>query len=145
MLLMLEDDCERLARFAATLRAIDPELPLRTWRDAHAMIREISPPLKSAKLISLDHDLEPEPGAPDPGDGLAVAKFLVSQPVICPVIVHSSNSERSRWMAGEFDLAGWVHRRVPPLGDDWIEPDWRSVVEELLNAPRLSPPSNHTR
>jgi len=145
MLLMLEDDCERLARFAATLWAIDPELRLQSWRDAHVMISDVGPLLKSAKLISLDHDLEPAPGAADPGDGLAVAKFLVSQPIVCPVIVHSSNSERSRWMAGEFDLAGWFHRRVPPLGDNWIESDWRAVVEELLNPPRLSPQSKRTR
>jgi hypothetical protein len=141
MLLMLEDDSERLARFAATLRAIDPELPLQSWRDSHVMIREVGPLLKSAKLISLDHDLEPEPGAADPGDGLAVAKFLVSQPVICPVIVHSSNSERSRWMAGEFDLAGWPHCRVAPFGDDWIETDWRAIVIELLDTPRRRPRS----
>ena len=56
-------------RFAAVLQAIDAALPLRVWRDAHAMIREAGPLLPSAALISLDHDLEPEPGASDPGDG----------------------------------------------------------------------------
>jgi hypothetical protein len=135
---MLEDNDERLERFAATLRAIDADLPLRAWRDAHAMIREVGPLLQSSRLISLDHDLETETGAPDPGDGLAVAKFLVSQPIVRPVIVHSSNSERSRWMAGEFDLAGWNHWRVAPLGEDWIESDWRAVVQQLLNSPRLA-------
>jgi hypothetical protein len=136
MLLMLEDDAERLERFAFTLRSIDPQMTLRAWRDAHVMIREIGPYLPSAKLISLDHDLEPEPGAPDPSDGVEVARFLVSQPIVRPVIVHSSNTERSRWMLGEFDLAGWDHWRVPPLGDDWIEVDWRGVVEEILAASR---------
>jgi hypothetical protein len=43
MLLLLEDNAERLERFAATLREIDPELQLRSWPDAHAMIREIGP------------------------------------------------------------------------------------------------------
>ena len=38
-----------------------PELPLRAWRDAHAMIHEAGPLLPSAALISLDHDREPEP------------------------------------------------------------------------------------
>jgi hypothetical protein len=133
MLLMLEDNAERLERFAATLRAIDADLPLQVWRDAHVMIREVEPLLPSATLISLDHDLEPEPGASDPGDGLAVVKFLVSQPIVRPVIIHSSNSERSTWMAGEFDLAGWRHWRVPPLGDDWIESDWPLVVQSLLD------------
>ena len=138
MLLMLVDDAERLERFTAVLRAIDPDLPLRAWRDAHRMIREVGPLLQSTTMISLDHDLESEPGAPDPGDGLEVVRFLVSQPVVCPVIVHSSNSERSRWMAGEFDLAGWSHWRVAPLGEDWIESDWRTVVRQILNARRLA-------
>jgi NAD+-processing family protein with receiver domain len=134
VLLMLEDNAERLERFAAALRAIDPALPLRAWRDAHAMIREAGPLLGSAQLVSLDHDLEPEPGEPDLGDGYLVAKWLVSQPIPRPVIVHSSNSERSAWMAGEFDLAGWRHWRVAPLGDDWIEADWSQVVRRLLHS-----------
>ncbi|HEY7325998.1 MAG TPA: cyclic-phosphate processing receiver domain-containing protein [Gemmataceae bacterium] len=132
MLLMLEDNKERLERFAAVLQGIDPSLPIRVWRDAHAMIREAGPLLESALLISLDHDLEEEPGASDPGDGYMVVKWLVSQQVVRPVILHSSNVERSSWMAGEFDLAGWRHWRVAPLGDDWIEADWRRIVRRLL-------------
>ncbi len=138
MLLMLEDNAERLERFAAVLRAIDPALPLRAWRDARVMIREAGPLLGAARLISLDHDLESEPGEPDLGDGYLVAKWLVSQPTVRPVIVHSSNSERSAWMAGEFELAGWRHWRVAPLGDDWIEADWRVVVEHVLARTRGS-------
>jgi hypothetical protein len=132
VLLLLEDNADRLARFAAVLQIIAPELPLRAWRDAHAMIREAGPLLSSTRLISLDHDLEPEPGEPDPGDGYIVAKWLVSQPIVRPVIVHSSNSERSAWMAGEFELARWRHWRVAPLGEDWIESDWSQVVAHLL-------------
>ncbi len=132
MLLLLEDDAERLERFAAVLRALAPDLPVRVWRDAHAMIREAGPLLPTAALISLDHDLVPEPGGPDPGDGYMVARWLTAQPVVRPVIVHSSNGERSSWMAGEFDLAGWRHWRVAPLGDDWVESDWRRVVRRLL-------------
>lgn len=130
MLLMLEDDAERLGRFAAILRAIDPRVSLRVWRDAHAMIREAGPLLPAAALVSLDHDLEPE--AADPGDGYMVAQWLVSQPVVRPVVVHTSNGERASWMAGAFDLGGWRHWRVVPFGDDWIEADWRRVVRRLL-------------
>jgi hypothetical protein len=138
VLLLLEDNAERLERFAAVLQAIDPALPIRAWRDAHVMIREAGPLLPYSVLLSLDHDLEPEWGEPDPGDGYLVAKWLVSQPIIRPVIVHSSNSERSAWMAGEFELAGWRHWRVAPLGDDWVESDWRQVVERLLGNARRS-------
>jgi hypothetical protein len=134
VLLILEDNGERLQRFAAVVQAIEPSLPVRVWRDAYAMIREAGPLLPSAALISLDHDLEPEPGASDPGDGYMVVKWLVSQSIVCPVIVHSSNAERSSWMAGEFDLAGWPHWRVAPLGDDWVESDWRLVVRRLLRS-----------
>lgn len=139
-LLMLEDDAERVARFAAVLRGLDPTLPLRVWRDAHAMIREAGPLLASAVLISLDHDLTAEPGDPDPGDGYMVAQWLTAQPVVRPVIVHSSNGERSTWMAGAFDLAGWRHWRVAPIGDDWIEADWRRVLRRLLAKARRADP-----
>jgi hypothetical protein len=132
MLLMLEDNVERIARFMASTRLIAPDLTLHVWRDANTMIREAGAYLASAKLISLDHDLEEEPGAPDPGDGLMVAKWLVTQPLVRPVIIHSSNSERSRWMEGEFELAGWRQWRAVPFGDDWIEYHWSQVVREVL-------------
>ena len=136
MLLMLEDNDERVQRFTEALHALDPALPLVVWRDAKAMIREVGRYLPTARLISLDHDLESPEGAPDPGDGLEVVKFLVSQPIRRPVIIHSSNRERSTWMAGEFELAGWRYWRVAPLGEDWVEVDWRRLVKRLLKLPR---------
>ncbi len=132
MLLMLEDNADRVQRFTATLCALAPELPLLVWRDARAMVREVDSHLPVARLISLDHDLEPVEGGADPGDGLEVVKYLVSQSIVLPVIIHSSNVERSNWMAGEFELAGWRHSCVAPLGDDWIEVDWRRLVKRLL-------------
>jgi hypothetical protein len=136
VLLMLEDNAERVERFVAVLRAVAPDLPFRVWGDANVMIREAGPLLASARLISLDHDLEPGPGAPDPGDGYMVAEWLVSQAIVRPVIVHSSNGERARWMAGSFDLAGWRHERVVPLGEDWVESDWRYLVCRILQEAR---------
>src|SRR5262245_32778355 len=144
MLLMLEDNAERVERFAAAVRAIDASLALMVWRDAKAMIREVGPHLGAARLISLDHDLEALAGDPDPGDGLEVAKFLVSQPVVRPVIIHTSNGRRAEWMAGEFDLAGWRHWRVAPLGEDWIEVDWRRLVKRLLKKSSLTQPLQQT-
>lgn len=132
MILFLEDETERMERFTAVLRSLVPEMSIRVWRDAHAMIREAGPLLESAALISLDHDLFPEPGDRDPGDGYMVAQWLTAQPVVRPVIIHSSNGERSTWMAGAFDLAGWRHWRVAPLGDDWVESDWRRAASLLL-------------
>jgi hypothetical protein len=133
MLLMLEDDSERIERFTATWQTLAPSMPLIVWRSARKMIREIDPFLNSARLISLDHDLEQQEGeTEDPGDGIEVAKFLAEKPPVCPVIIHSSNGQRSDWMLGEFELGGWQYKRVAPIGDDWIEAYWRDVVRKLL-------------
>jgi hypothetical protein len=137
MILLLEDDADRVRRFTDALRAIDSSLALVVWRDARRMIREVGERLPHARLISLDHDLEPEEGqSGDPGDGLEVVKFLVKRPQVCPVILHTSNRERCDWMAGELELAGWRSHRVAPLGDDWIECDWRRAVRRLLRRRR---------
>jgi hypothetical protein len=133
MLLMLEDNSERVERFVAVLRRVAPAVELRLWRDAWKMIRECPPLLPSARLISLDHDLDPEcETADDPGTGWDLTKVLAAQPPCCPVIVHSSNGERATWMMGEFDLGGWEYHRIAPIGDDWIENDWRRLVRRLL-------------
>ncbi len=133
MLLMLEDDSERIERFTAVLTVIAPSLPLVIWRSARKMLREVEPFLPSARLISLDHDLEPQEGdEEDPGDGIDVARFLAVRTPLCPVIVHSSNGTRSDWMMGEFELGGWEANRVAPIGEDWIEAYWRVVVRKLL-------------
>jgi hypothetical protein len=134
---MLEDSAERLAHFTLAVQMVAPGVPLRTWRSAHVMVREVSEFLPAARLISLDHDLDPEEGDPaDPGDGLDVVRFLVQHPQPCPVILHTSNRQRSDWMAGEFELAGWRYHRVAPLGDDWIEEHWRPVAMRLLRRGR---------
>jgi hypothetical protein len=52
------------------------------------------------------------------------------------VIIHTSNGERGTWMEGEFDLGGWKYHRIAPLGDDWIEQDWRRLVRRLLKRRR---------
>jgi FixJ family two-component response regulator len=127
--LMLEDDAERLARFHDTAARLG--LDIVSWADAHLMIAEVQQVLPVAALVSLDHDLEPT-GPRDPGDGLDVAKFLAALAPLCPIIVHTSNGPRGDAMMGEFELAGWDHHRVAPLGDDWIECDWHALVRRLI-------------
>jgi hypothetical protein len=137
MILMLEDNVERLRRFADAVQGIRPARELKTWRSARQMVREVADWLPAARLVSLDHDLEPWPGdSEDPGHGLEVVRYLVQRAQVCPVIIHSSNRERSDWMAGEFELAGWQYHRVAPLGDDWIEEHWVRVARRLLRARR---------
>jgi hypothetical protein len=133
MILLLEDNAERMERFRAALAQVAPALPLQLWRSARVMVRELPAILPDAVLISLDHDLDPWPGdTEDPGDGLDVVKFLAERPPVCPVIVHTSNRQRADWMVGDLELAGWKYRRVAPLGDDWIEQSWRRVARRLL-------------
>lgn len=127
--LILEDDAERLARFHATAQRLG--LDIISWPDAQVMIAEVEQFFPAVSLLSLDHDLEPT-GARDPGDGLDVAKFLAAREPLCPVIVHTSNGPRGDAMMGAFELAGWEHHRVAPIGDDWIENDWFALVKRLL-------------
>lgn len=97
------------------------------------MLRELEACLPSARLISLDHDLDPEEGEEtDPGTGWDVTKALAAMAPVCPVIIHTSNRERSDWMMGEFELGGWEAHRVAPIGGDWIEHDWAHTVRRLL-------------
>ncbi len=133
IVLMLEDDVERLDRFEAVAAKLGIELVV--WADARRMIAELSAHLLSAALISLDHDLVPIHDI-EPGDGLDVAKHLATLPPVCPVIVHTSNGVRGDAIIGELELAGWIYHRVPPIGDDWIEVDWLRTVKRALKARR---------
>lgn len=130
MLLLLEDDAERTARFRATVDRLGIEL--RVWRSAFAMLAELKAHFPHAALIALDHDLISEPGESDLGDGLMVARHLVSLPDPRPVVIHTSNTLRGDSMEGELQLAGWPYRRVLPVGDDWIEVDWFRAATRLL-------------
>lgn len=132
-ILMLEDEAERLARFRAVVAKLGAELV--SWPDAYATLAELAPLLASAALVSLDHDLEPVDGT-DPGDGLIVAKHIVTLSPRCPVIVHTSNGVRGDAMIGELELAGWRYHRVLPVGDDWIERDWYRVARRVLRKRR---------
>jgi FixJ family two-component response regulator len=133
IVLMLEDDEERLDRFEAVAAKLGVELV--SWADARAMIAEMGQFLSAAVLISLDHDLMPIHDI-EPGDGLDVAKHLAGLTPSCPVIVHTSNGVRGDAMEGELELAGWTYHRVSPLGDDWIEIDWHRVARRALRARR---------
>jgi Cyclic-phosphate processing Receiver domain len=136
MILLLEDNLDRIERLRTAAARLEPALAMHIWRDARTMIRDVGVDLPSARLICLDHDLDPAEPGHDPGDGLEVAKFLVSQPIIRPVLIHSSNSDRARQMQGEFELAGWPCARVLPFGDNWIETDWLPQAAALLGIPR---------
>jgi hypothetical protein len=133
IILILEDDLARIERFKTALIKIKTGIEVKVWHNAKKMISELDKYLQKGLLISLDHDLNAvNPDGTDPGDGLDVAKFLALRDPVCPVIIHSSNISRSDMMMGELELAGWRVQRVGPIGDDWIEIDWATLVKKLI-------------
>ena len=135
MIYVLEDNEERVSRFRAVTSSVAPGMAIRVWRDAHAMIRDLTDCLGDARVISLDHDLVRLPTDPDdPGTGYEVVQLLAKLIPCCPVIVHTSNGERGSWMIAELSRAGWAYHRVYPFGDDWIELAWAPVLRRLVVA-----------
>lgn len=147
-ILLLEDNDERIAGFQKTSAALGDGLELKIWRDANTMIAECEQFFPSAALISLDHDLNPQPCVTtDPGTGLDVAKFLGDFLPVCPVLIHSSNTDRVYSMHNELRFAGWMVDRVGPLGTDWIETEWirraRELLTEFPNTWQAKLPADH--
>ena len=133
MIYILEDDENRIRRFQAALMAIAPQVPVKFWRNAHAMIADLTDALEHASLISLDHDLESLPeDKTDPGTGYDVVQLLTKLIPCCPIIIHTSNAQCGTWMQGTLSRAGWLFDRVLPFGDDWIEIEWAQIAAKRL-------------
>jgi hypothetical protein len=132
MIYILEDNDERIRQFRAAAAAVAPDVPVRFWRSAHAMIADLLDGLEHASIISLDHDLNPIEGEADPGTGYDVAQLLEELIPCCPIVIHTSNGERGTWMEGALQRAGWQYDRVYPFGDDWIAKHWAPVVRRRL-------------
>jgi ADP-ribosylglycohydrolase len=132
-ILVLEDNDERIAAFKNAVQALGEDFELRLWHDAPTMIKECEAYFPTAALVSLDHDLNPRPGATgDPGTGLDVAKFLAGGRPACPVIIHSSNTDRAWSMYNELRFADWIVERVGPLGTVWVETVWLRFARQLM-------------
>jgi len=132
-LLLLEDNDDRIAAFESILRELGEEWQMRVWRDAPTMLAESEEFFDNTHLVSLDHDLNPRPGATrDPGTGLDVAKLLASHFPFCPVIIHSTNADRAWSMHNDLRFAGWTVDRVGPIGDDWVGKLWLPKAREML-------------
>jgi hypothetical protein len=148
-ILILEDNDERIANFRKAVEQLGSGYELKVWRDAHSMRAECEAFFNSAALISLDHDLNAAPGTTaDPGTGLDVACFLADFLPICPVLLHSSNTDRVYSMHNELRFAGWTVDRVGPLGTNWVERSWlrrvRALLVEHSNTWKVELPSDHS-
>ena len=147
-ILILEDNDERIAGFEAAVAKLGDGFDLKIWRDASSMIAECEAFFPTTALISLDHDLNPQPGTTtDPGTGLDVAKFLAACRPVCPLIIHSTNADRAYSMHNELRFADWIAERVGPIGTDWIEALWLPKAREfMLTNPNTWPaklPADH--
>ena len=132
-ILILEDNEERISDFTKAVQQLGDGYEAKFWRDAHSMCLECEAFFPTAALVSLDHDLNPAPGATaDPGTGFEVAKFLADFLPVCPVLLHSSNTDRVYSMQNEFRFAGWTADRLELLGTDWIGTSWLSKAREIL-------------
>jgi len=132
-ILILEDNDERIIAFRNAVAALGDGFELKVWHDAPAMISECEAFFPTAILISLDHDLNALPGdSADPGTGLDVASFLSDFLPVCPVVIHSSNTDRVYSMQNELRFSGWVVDRVGPIGADWIETSWLRLARALV-------------
>ena len=129
--LILEDDGGRIERFCAVVQKNWPKLQVVWWASAREMVDGVEKYLAEAAVVSLDHDLYAAGGA-DVGDGLEVARFLAGQEVRCPVVIHSSNAERSARMRGALEVEGWEVRMVAPFGTRWVEEYWSEIVRGII-------------
>lgn len=138
LLLILDDDRTRLRGFDEIVPRLGKEWVIRAWRDAPSMIAEIDLLLGEAQLISLDHDLYKDSlSDPDPGSGRMIADLLSKRKPVCPVIVHSTNTDAAWGMLNELTSARWkvelVHHLSQPA---WIEELWLPVAAKLVRGDR---------
>jgi hypothetical protein len=72
----------------------------------------------------------------DPGSGCHVAEFLATRTPVCPVVIHTTNSNAAVSMEETLRGAGWKTRRVVPFDDmNWIKTDWFFAVRRALVGP----------
>lgn len=134
LLLILDDDRERLRGFDRVFPRLGREWAIRSWRSAPPMLAEIDALLPEAHLISLDHDLYRDaPEDPEPGTGRMIADHLSTRPPRCPVIVHSTNTDAAWGMFNQLSSGGWKVELVHHLNQaGWIEDRWLPVAVRLL-------------
>lgn len=137
---ILEDNLDRQAAMRVCLADRFYMYDARFFDEAGDMIRFLEANLADTLLISLDNDLEMKPVGDgrfyDPGSGCQVAEFLASRESVCPVVIHTSNSQAAVTIEELLREASWKTRRVVPFEDiHWIETDWFFAVRRALVGP----------
>jgi ADP-ribosylglycohydrolase len=147
-ILILEDNPARVALLRHAISQLGSEFTVKVWNSVPSMRAECESYFSDTALITLDHDLNPEPGATaDPGTGVEIAQFLGDFMPVCPVIVHSQNTERVWSMFNELRFAGWIVQQAGGMGTDWSEAAWlrcaRDMIATYPNTRKIQLPSDH--
>jgi hypothetical protein len=133
VIMILEDNEERIHCFQIAIQSLPGNYEFLLWRTATEFMDDCHLGLPNPCLISLDHDLAPKPGADwDPGDGLQVAEFLGKRKPVCPVIIHTSNTERRWSMHNELRFGKWQTEIILPIGPDWIYKSWLPTARRMI-------------
>jgi hypothetical protein len=139
-IVVLEDNAERVAVMRACIADRFSTFDLRIFDDARDTIRYLNSHLSETLVVALDNDLEMKTGPDgrclDAGEGRQVAEFLATKPPVCPVLIHTTNSDAAIAMEETLRRAGWKTRRVVPFdGMNWIESDWFFAVRRAIVGP----------
>jgi CheY-like chemotaxis protein len=138
-IIILEDNRDRQAEMRRCLQDRFHQYEAVIFDEAKEMVAYLEGNLKSALIISLDHDLElvPQPNGKllDSGTGREVADFLAQRKPACPVIIHTTNSAAGDGMEFLLREAHWETHRVHPYGDlEWISGAWLRTLRNAVVA-----------
>ena len=138
-ILILEDNGDRQRVMRDCLEDRFAQYSICFFATAVEMLWYLQSHLEESLMISLDHDLELVPGADnrvfEPGTGRDIADYLASQPAVCPVVIHSTNSRAADGMEQILRDAGWQTSRVTPYGDlEWIPEVWFRTIRDAIVA-----------
>jgi DNA-binding NtrC family response regulator len=137
---ILEDNAGRQAIMRDCLADRFYTCDAHIFDDADEMIRFLDANLADTLVISLDNDLDMKPGPEgrcvDPGEGRQVAEFLARKQPVCPVIIHTTNSDAAAAMEEMLSAAGWKTHRVLPFDDmNWISTHWLLTLRRAIVGP----------
>jgi hypothetical protein len=139
-IVILEDNADRQAAMRACLEDRFSMFEVHFFDEADAMIGFLDEHLADTLVISLDHDLDLKEGPAgrlvDPGTGADVADYLAGKGLVCPVVIHTTNSEGAEKMRRALEKEGWKTRRVIPFDDlKWIESNWFFAMRRAIVGP----------
>ncbi len=145
-IVILEDNTERQAIMRRCLADRFYTFEAHVFDDSRKLIGFLDEYLAETLVISLDNDLELIPGPNgqmiDPGAGVDVAEYLAGKPAVCPVVIHTTNTNAAETMKTALDGAGWRTRRVVPFDDmNWIETVWFFTLRRAIVGPITRKPS----